>query len=168
MSFTVKSEAFKDGKIALKYGALSGMCEEGVPQVSFPVEWSGAPEGTKSYALTFIDYDNCIGEGFIWIHWLAANIPAEVQSLKENAARTDTSFIQGRTTFGVSTGYENKVCWRYGGPGPEDRPHEYELVIYALSEKLDLKNGYYYNEFRREIEDKILDTAVLRGVYPKI
>lgn len=166
MSLKVYSEAFKDGRIADKYGAISGNCEKGIPQLSFPLKWEGAPEGTKSYALVFVDYDNCIGEGLIWLHWLAANIPASYTGLEEDAARKDSSFVQGRTTFGYSTGYEDKVCWRYGGPSPEDRPHEYELVLFALSDKLDLDNGYYYNEFRKAIEGKVLDVAVIKGVYP--
>ena len=53
----------------------------------------------------------------------------------------------------------------YGGPAPEDRPHEYELHLYALSDMLNLQNGYYYNEFLKEIRGKILDVAVIRGVY---
>jgi hypothetical protein len=30
---------------------------------------------------------------------------------------------------------------------------------------LDLKPGYYYNEFLKEIRGKVLDTAVIRGMY---
>lgn len=166
MSFRVYSDAFKDGKIADKYGAKSGISEEGIPQISFPLSWEDAPEGTKSFAIVFIDYDNCIGEGLIWLHWLAANIPASATELKEDAARCDHSFIQGRTTFGYGVGYENKLCWRYGGPSPEDRPHEYECHLYALSDVLDLKDGYYYNEFRKAIDGKVLGEAVMCGVYP--
>lgn len=166
MSFKVYSEAFQDGKILEKYGAKSGNCIEGIPQLSFPLRWEGAPEGTKSFALVFIDYDNCIGEGIIWLHWLAANIPAYYTGLAEDASRTDQSFVQGRTTFGISVGHEDRLCWRYGGPAPEDRPHEYELTLYALSEAVDLADGYYYNEFRRAIEGKVLGVAELKGVYP--
>ena len=60
MSFKVYSEAFQDGKILEKYGARSGNCIEGIPQLSFPLRWEGVPEGTKSFALVFIDYDKVI------------------------------------------------------------------------------------------------------------
>ena len=53
-----------------------------------------------------------------------------------------------------------------GGPAPEDRPHEYELQLFALSEQLPLRQGFYYNEFLRAIRGKVLDSAVIRGVYP--
>ena len=109
--------------------------------------------------------DNVIGEGIIWVHWLAANIPASAAEIREDAARRDKSFLQGKNTWAFQLGLDNPVCNGYGGPAPEDRPHEYELQLYALSETLQLEDGYYYNEFLKESRGKILDTAVLRGVY---
>lgn len=165
MGLILKSDAFVNGAIAGKYGKESSDVQEGIPQLSFPISWEGAPEGTKSYALVFIDYDNVIGEGFIWLHWLAANIPASANGLAEDASRNDKSFIQGKNTWAFQLGLDNPVCNRFGGPAPEDRPHEYELQLFALSEVLDLKDGYYYNEFLKEIRGKVLDTAVICGVY---
>ena len=165
MSFKVFSDGFQNGYIQEKYGKQSSDCVQGIPQLSFPVRWEHAPEGTKSFALVFIDYDNVIGEGIIWLHWLAANIPADVSALEENAARTDRTFIQGKNTWAFQLGVDHPACNMYGGPAPEDRPHEYELQLYALSDVLNLENGYYYNEFLREIRGKVLDTAVIRGIY---
>ena len=147
MSLKVFSDAFENGRIKDQYGKMSSDVIEGVPQLSFPIKWEDAPEGTKSFAVVFIDYDNAIGEGIIWVHWLAANIPASATGLEEDAARTDASLLQGKTTFMLSNGLDNPVSNRYGGPAPEDRPHEYELQVFALSDMLDLKPGYYYNEF---------------------
>ncbi len=165
MSLKVFSDAFVNGWIQDKYGKKSPDCVQGVPQLSFPIRWEDAPAQTKSFALVFIDYDNVIGEGIIWVHWLAANIPASVSEIREDAARTDRSLIQGKNTWAFQLGNDNPVCNMYGGPAPEDRPHEYELYLYALSDMLDLENGYYYNEFLKEIRGKVLDTAVIRGVY---
>ena len=58
MSMKVFSDAFENGRIKEKYGKMSGDSIEGVPQLSFPVRWEDAPEGTKSFALVFIDYDS--------------------------------------------------------------------------------------------------------------
>ena len=146
MSFILKSDAFVNGAIAGKYGKESSDVQEGIPQLSFPLSWEGAPEGTQSFALVFIDYDNVIGEGIIWVHWLAANIPASASGLPEDAGR-DPSLLQGKTTWAFQLGVDNPVCNRYGG-------------------QLPLQQGFYYNEFLRAIRGKVLDSAVIRGVYP--
>lgn len=170
MSFIITSEVFLDGNIDKKYGKYSGNIEGDIPQGSFPFSWSGAPEGTKSYAAVFIDYDNVMGEGIIWIHWLAANIPAEYTSLIEDASRKDKNIVQGKHSWAMDVEMDmdedDPLSIYYGGPAPEDRPHEYELQLFALSEMLELENGYYYNEFLKAIRGKVLDVAVIRGVYP--
>lgn len=161
----LQSEAFQDGYIVSRFGKESSDQKEGIPQISFPVRWEDVPAGTKSFAIVFIDYDNVIGEGFIWIHWLAANISGASSGIAEDASRNSRKLIQGKNTWAFQLGLDNPVCNRYGGPAPEDRPHEYELQVFALSEMLDLSEGYYYNEFLRAIRGKVLDTAYLRGIY---
>lgn len=47
------------------------------------LEWSGAPQGTRSYAITVYDPDAPTGSG--WWHWVVTDIPASVQGLAANA-----------------------------------------------------------------------------------
>jgi Raf kinase inhibitor-like YbhB/YbcL family protein len=101
--------------------------------VSPPLQWSGAPVGTKSFALTVYDPDAPTGSG--WWHWIVYNIPASVTELALGAGggeRLPAGAVQARTDFG-SAGY--------GGPCPPpgDRPHHYVFTVYALkTEKLDV------------------------------
>jgi len=82
-TFTVTSPSFEDGA-PFSEAQLSGMF--GVPgglDRSPGLFWSGAPEGTKSYAVTVYDPDAPTGSGF-W-HWAVANIPATATTLPEGA-----------------------------------------------------------------------------------
>ena len=65
----------------------------------------------------------------------------------------------------LSNGSDNPVSSRCGGSPPEDRPHAYELQIFALSDMPDLKPDCYYNVFLKKICGKVPDTAVIRGMY---
>ncbi len=80
--------------------------------VSPALSWSGAPAGTKSFALSVYDPDAPTGSGF-W-HWVVFNIPPDVTSLPKNAgdpkgAEAPKGAVQSRTDFGVPG---------YGGPCP--------------------------------------------------
>ena len=48
---------------------------EDTPVVNFPIKVSDVPTGTESLSVVFIDYDSVPVAGFVWIHWLAANLP---------------------------------------------------------------------------------------------
>jgi Raf kinase inhibitor-like YbhB/YbcL family protein len=96
--------------------------------ISPALSWSGAPQGTKSFALSVYDPDAPTGSGF-W-HWVVFNIPAGVTGLAKGAGdpKSDAApkgAVQSRTDFGVPG---------YGGPCPPkgDPPHHYIFTIFAV------------------------------------
>ena len=95
--------------------------------ISPALSWSGAPEGTRSFAITVYDPDAPTGSG--WWHWTVANIPASVTSLAAGAGSTTSALpkgaVEGRTDFGKPG---------YGGPCPPkgDKPHRYVFTVFAL------------------------------------
>jgi Raf kinase inhibitor-like YbhB/YbcL family protein len=104
--------------------------------MSPPLQWTGAPAGTKSFVVTLFDpdvHDDPSG----WWHWIVYNLPATVDKLPKGAGSEHSSVLpsgtmQGRTDLGNDA---------YLGPCPDkgDRPHRYTFTIYALSvEKLDV------------------------------
>jgi hypothetical protein len=103
--------------------------------ISPQLNWSNAPAGTKSFAITLYDPDAPTGSG--WWHWVVFDIPAEVTDLPAGAGTPGRSgmpeaAIQSLTDYGM-TGY--------GGPCPPEGhgPHRYILTIHALDvEKLGL------------------------------
>ena len=123
MTSTVKSHSFTDGAV------LPDAQVYAKGNVSPPLKWSGAPEGTKSYAVTCYDPDAPTGSGF-W-HWTVANIPADVTELAEGGP-LPAGAVEGRTDFG-SPGF--------GGAAPPagHGPHRYIFTVFAVDvEKLDV------------------------------
>ncbi len=136
MAFTVTSNSFKDGDYLGKDHILSANfgfgCAGG--NISPHLKWSGAPAGTRSFALTCFDPDAPTGSGF-W-HWVMVNIPADVNELSAGAGnpggKLPAGALQTRTELGA-TGYL--------GPCPPegDHPHRYLFTVFAVSkDKLDV------------------------------
>lgn len=75
--------------------------------------WSGAPPGTKSFAILAFDPDAPTGSG--WWHWVVFNIPASVTEIAFDASRAGKlprGAMQSRTDFAI-TGYGG-ACPRSG------------------------------------------------------
>src|SRR6059036_1121055 len=86
MAFTLASAAFREGAvIAAKYTC------DGV-DVSPALTWSGAPAGTRSFALIADDPDAPAGT---WVHWVLYNLPADVSELPENIAKVESLDLDG-------------------------------------------------------------------------
>ncbi len=104
--------------------------------ISPPLAWSGAPNGTRSFAVTVFDPD---APGSGWWHWLVYDIPASVTELPQSAGdpggKLPVGAVEGRTDFGTAA---------YGGPCPPagSKPHRYIFTVYALKvAKLDVPAG---------------------------
>ena len=117
------------GTIADRFVFNSFGCTGG--NVSPALSWSGAPAGTKSFAVHCFDPDAPTGSGF-W-HWVVVNIPANVTELKldagnPNAGMLPKGALQTRTDFGKAG---------YGGPCPPEGhgPHRYQFTVFAVKEE---------------------------------
>jgi Raf kinase inhibitor-like YbhB/YbcL family protein len=103
--------------------------------------------------------------GFSWIHWTAANIVKT--EIKENESQTARDFVQGVNSWTSIQGGKQSVELSsfYGGMAPPDAPHIYEVHVFALDTKLDLKNGFLMNELYRKMDGHILAQYTLKGQY---
>lgn len=124
--FRLTSTDIAEGRPMASQQVFKGFgCEGG--NVSPQLAWSGAPAGTKSFAITAYDPDAPSGSG--WWHWTIVNIPASTTVLPSGAGSTGGKLppgaIQGRTDFG-QTGFSG-AC-----PPVGDKPHRYQFTVWAL------------------------------------
>jgi Raf kinase inhibitor-like YbhB/YbcL family protein len=129
--------------------------------VSPALKWSGAPEGTKSFALLVHDPDAPTGSG--WWHWIAYNIPAGTTSLAAGAGDPRKNLmpagvVQGRNDYGTND---------YGGPcPPPGAPHHYHFRLYALKvAKLEVPRDASAAAIGFNVRAQALATAELVGLY---
>ncbi|MFQ5574167.1 MAG: YbhB/YbcL family Raf kinase inhibitor-like protein [Terriglobia bacterium] len=155
--FVLKSAAFDEGERIPAEFANRGA--HGGENLSLPLEWAYAPNGTESFALAMIDHHPVASE---FVHWLVANIPGGLRGLKRGASGTDQmppEALELMTSYG-SPGY--------GGPRPPagTGDHPYETTLYALSaDKLDLDERASFDAFLRALEGKVLAKPSLTGYF---
>ncbi len=85
------------------------------------MQWSNAPDGTKSFALVAMDDVGRFGQGVV--HWVLYNIPGSSQGLDEG------KIPEGATSGKNTIGFDG-----YFGPCPDlgDVAHHYEFMLLAL------------------------------------
>lgn len=124
--------------------------------ISPPLSWSGAPAGTKSFALIADDPD---APGGTWVHWVLWNLPSQAQELKEGfptSSQLSNGARQGKSDFGQIG---------YGGPCPPSGTHHYFFKLYALDTSLTLKSGATKSQLEAAMKGHILAQSKLMGVY---
>lgn len=156
------STAMNGGPIPDKYGKRgTDFNQFGVPVRSIPFSVEDAPAETVSYALLLEDKDAVSVCGFSWVHWTAAGIKKQV--MEENASQEAGDFVQGINSWFGSCGREGALG--YGGMTPPDRPHRYELHVFALDIVPKLQNGFYVDDLFRAMEGHVLEQMTVTGTY---
>ncbi|MFA5810881.1 MAG: YbhB/YbcL family Raf kinase inhibitor-like protein [bacterium] len=152
MALELRSSAFTNASpIPSKY-----TCDGS--DLSPPLSWSGAPAGTKSFALIADDPDAPAGT---WVHWVAWNIPTATSSLGE--AMTKDAQLPDGTKQGV-TDFRRPG---YGGPCPPSGTHRYFFKLYALDAPLDLPATATKPQLEAAMKGHVLAQTQLMGTYSR-
>lgn len=129
-------------------------------EISPPLQWSGAPDGTQSFALIVDDPDapDPAAPKMTYVHWVLFNIPATVTALAEGVKTLPAGTREGVSDEGT-TGYV--------GPCPPIGTHRYYHKLYALDCVLDLQGTPTKAQLLKAMEGHVLGQATLMGVYKK-
>ncbi len=132
--FQLTSPDIKAGAMIPKIFEFNGFGCSGENK-SPALKWSGAPKGTKSFAVTVYDPDAPSGSG--WWHWMVINIPADVTELKPDAGAVGGANLpKGASHVRIDYGVAG---WGGVCPPQGDKPHRYIFTVHALKlDKLDV------------------------------
>jgi len=117
---SISSEAFIQGVLAQRYTCHGA-------GINPPLNWSGAPPGTKSLALVVDDSSAPITPS---IYWLVFDIGPGTTDIQEHSLPTGAR--QAMNSAGSAT---------YDAPCPAGHAHMYRFTVYALRSELTLPNG---------------------------
>jgi Raf kinase inhibitor-like YbhB/YbcL family protein len=198
MALQVESESIRDGeRVPAEYtfgvpdGSGKAAAEGG--NRSPHLRWSGAPEGTQSFALTVYDpdvpadftdanqEDRTLPEDLPrrdFTHWLLVDISPDVTELPEGAGSDGIvagGKPTGQTEYGVtgSNSYtESQGDGTYGGydgpfpPWNDERLHHYHFTVHALDvPSLGLEGDFKLDDVRAALEGHVLDQGELVATY---
>jgi Raf kinase inhibitor-like YbhB/YbcL family protein len=146
----VTSSGIKGGNIASEYCYTNA---SGNPVTkSMPLKIENAPSTAKYYAVYMYDTAS-VAKGFV--HWTAANYKSTTFSADASKKKAK-SMVQGKNDFGFNG---------YGAPTPPPGTgtHTYVIEVYALKDKVNLKNGFSYSAFKTAIKGKVVAKASIKG-----
>ena len=126
-----------------------------------PLAWSGAPSGTRSFALIVDDPDapDPAAPKRVWVHWVVYNIPGDATSLPPGASG------QGMPR-GAVEGKHDGGGTGWSGPCPPIGRHRYFHKLYALDTVLAEQRGVISKGvLERLMQGHVLESAELVGTY---
>ena len=127
-----------------------------------PLAWSGAPGGTRSFALVVDDPDapDPAAPRTVWVHWVLYDLPPATTALPAGAT---AATLPGGSHEGVND-------WKqrgYRGPCPPVGRHRYVHTLYALDVWLPELGEPTKAALLRAMDGHVLAQATLVGTYQK-
>jgi Raf kinase inhibitor-like YbhB/YbcL family protein len=130
--------------------------------ISPELRWSGAPQGTRSFALIVDDPDapDPAAPKRVYVHWVVYNLPGDSDGLAEGVP-------VDRLPRETKPGQNDWHRTGYGGPCPPIGRHRYFFKLYALDVELPDLGDVDKMRLLGAIEGHVLDQAELIGTYQK-
>jgi len=175
--FEISSTEFRDTRPRIRFPMKYTCYGE---NISPPLSWTGAPDGTLSFALIAEDIDHGIkrdlrgmvqGKTVPWVHWILYDIPVETAEIAEDIT-TSTPVLPDGTMQGnhdhKHLGYfapcPPKSIVKYSAvsshSGSGEAAHRYRFILYALDKKIRLspwgKQGRTARSYGRAYSCRVL------------
>jgi Raf kinase inhibitor-like YbhB/YbcL family protein len=127
--------------------------------MSPPLQWSGAPSGTKSLALIVDDPDapDPAAPQHTFVHWVVYDLPPDSRGLPED----------GTLPAGAQAGRNDRQHAAYDGPCPPVGRHRYFFKLYALDTALPELKKPTKAVLEKAMRGHVLSRAELVGTYQK-
>ena len=123
--------------------------------ISPPLQWSGAPQGTRSFMLWIFDPDSSAGT---WTHWLVYNLPASSTHLSSGLKKLPA---------GAGVHVNSWHLAEYNGPCPPAGEHRYVFVLYALDKRLPFDPTATPREQLQAMKSHVLASAHFIATYER-
>lgn len=151
MTMKLESSAFANGGEIPKQHTCEGA--DRAPALA----WSGAPAGTKRFALIVDDPDapDPAAPKMTYVHWVMYDIPPSA------------SRLEGATPQGARDGINDWKRTGYGGPCPPIGRHRYFFKLYALDTALGDLGRATKATVEAAMKGHVLEQATLMGTYQK-
>jgi Raf kinase inhibitor-like YbhB/YbcL family protein len=163
--FRLTSPDLPAGKLVLEqYVANEFGCHGG--NQSPALKWSGAPAGTKSFAIAMFDPYKPPQSG--WWHWIVYDLPASTAELPRQAGVAGGGGLPPGAKQGLPDGDAPQP--HYYGPCPDqgDPPHHYVITVYALSvDHLDVPPTATAADLDYVIAGKMIGKASITRLYKR-
>jgi len=148
-AFTLTSDAFaNNGTIPVTYSCNGG-------GTSPSLAWSGAPAGTRAFALIMHDPDARLAGGFT--HWIVVDLPASASSLQAAVPAGDA----------IAGGGTQVTAYRGMCPPPGAAAHHYHFRLYALDAQLGAASGTSKTDVEAAMQGHILAETGLVGLFSR-
>ncbi len=155
-ALVIRSRSFQDGgQIPIQY-----TCEG--KDASPPLEWAGAPAGTRSLALVVDDPDapDPAAPRMTWVHWVLYDLPPDTAGLAESVHKDG---LPAGTRQGVNDW--KRTGW--GGPCPPIGRHRYFFKLFALDTTLGELGSPGKADLERAMQGHVVAQAQTVGTYEK-
>ena len=154
MPLVLRSPAFTDrGEIPSRHTSDG-------KDTSPALEWSGAPAGTRSFALIVDDPDapDPKAPKMTWVHWVLHDIPPDAKGLVEAVTALPAGTREGLNDW-------KRTGW--GGPSPPIGRHRYFFKLHALDRLLGDLGKPTKAALEKAMAGHVLERAELVGTYEK-